>query len=106
MHDTNFLHDGTNQGYWLVKALAQVPFTEADSTDCINQVSDLREAIEYSIEMKGFTQPLPSWRKVIGKDMPMSELGQILHRMVETGYRLPSFDLDAAIQDIRANRNS
>jgi hypothetical protein len=83
----------------VVEALAKVPFTEENST------GDLRTAIVFLIEMNGLTRPLPTQRRVMGQDMPMSDLAQLLTRMAETHW-LPSFDLDAAIQDIRANRNS
>jgi hypothetical protein len=101
MQDSNF--PGNHGLRWeadqVVRALAQVPFTEENST------RDLRMAIEFLIETKRFTRPLLTRRTVMGQDMPTSELTQILDRMVETRW-FPEFDLDAAIIDIRASRNS
>ncbi|KAJ7280112.1 hypothetical protein C8J57DRAFT_1301678, partial [Mycena rebaudengoi] len=100
MQDTNF--PGNHGLMWeveqVVETLAKVPFTEENST------SDLRTAIEFSIETTGFSFPvLLTQRTVMGQDMPMSELAQLLNHMVETRW-LPSFDLTAAINDIRASR--
>jgi hypothetical protein len=105
MQDSNFkFHPGYTQmweAYQVVKALAKVPFTEENST------SDLRMAIEFLIETIAFSLPLPTQRRVMGQDMPMSELAQLLHQMAEIAFwHLPSFDLDVAINYIRASRNS
>ncbi|KAJ7280134.1 hypothetical protein C8J57DRAFT_1567298 [Mycena rebaudengoi] len=86
-------------GHQVVEVLAKVPFIEENST------SDLRTAIEFSIETKGFTRPPPTQHTIMGQDMPMSELAQLLNRMAEARW-LGEFDLDAAINDIRASRNS
>ncbi|KAJ7280124.1 hypothetical protein C8J57DRAFT_1301713, partial [Mycena rebaudengoi] len=100
MQDANFHLDDklTWEASQAVEALAKVPFTEENST------SDLRTAIEFSIETKRFSLPLPTQRRVMGQDMPMSELAQLLNCMAETRW-LDEFDLDAAINDMRASRN-
>ncbi|KAJ7280127.1 hypothetical protein C8J57DRAFT_1174794 [Mycena rebaudengoi] len=103
MQDSNFHLDFELrwEAHQVVKALTKVPFTEENST------SDLRTAIEFSIETKGFTWPLPTQRTVMGQDMPMSELVQILPQMAEiSAWDLHDFNLDAAINDIQAGRNS
>ncbi|KAJ7280117.1 hypothetical protein C8J57DRAFT_1712142 [Mycena rebaudengoi] len=70
----------TWEGHQVVKALAKVPFTEENST------SNLRTAIEFFIETKAFTQPLPTQRIIMGQDMPLSELAQILDQMTEISW--------------------
>jgi hypothetical protein len=86
------------QAKWVIKTLAEIHFTEENST------SILRTVIEFSIETKGFSLPIPTQQTVIGQDMPMSELAQLLQRMDETPL-FEEFNLDAAISDIQASRN-
>ncbi|KAJ7280082.1 hypothetical protein C8J57DRAFT_1501540 [Mycena rebaudengoi] len=106
MQDANFQFAGHDlqlrwQAHKVVEALAEVPFTEENST------SDLRTVIEFLIETKGLTWPLPTQRTVMGQDMPMSELAQLLNQMAEIpSWDLLDFDLAAAINDIQASRNS
>jgi hypothetical protein len=103
MQDSNFHLDYELnwEAHQVVKALAKVPFTEENST------SDMRTVIEFSIETKAFNLLISTQQTVMGQDMPMSELAQLLNRMAEIlAYDLPGFDLDAAINDIRVSRNS
>jgi hypothetical protein len=88
-------------GYWVAKALVEIPITEEVST------SDFRAALEHSIETGGFTQPpVTPWR-VMGQNMPMLELAQLLHQMVETGpIYIYDFNLDTAIRNLRAGRDT
>jgi hypothetical protein len=81
---------------WVVKALAKIHFTEENST------SDFRVAIEFLIETKGFSSPLPTQRIVMEQHMPMSELAQLLDQMAEIrADQLHVFDLDATIHIMR-----
>ncbi|KAJ7280103.1 hypothetical protein C8J57DRAFT_1301641, partial [Mycena rebaudengoi] len=101
MQDSNFLL-GFGQEFnakSVVQALVKVPFTEG------NPASDVRAAFKFLIETKGLTRPLPTQRTVMGQDMPMAELVQLLNRMAETHLPFWNFDLDAAINDIQASRN-
>jgi hypothetical protein len=82
------------EGYWIL-AWAKIPFTEADLANS----SNFRVAIEFSIETKRFSQPPRIPPRVMGQNMPMSVLAQLLHQMVETDW-LVDFDLDAAIHNI------
>jgi hypothetical protein len=95
MQDFPTSHDLTWEVRQVVKALVKVHFTEEKST------SHLRTAIEFFIETKAFTQPLLTQQTVMGQDMSMSELTQLLNRMAAT-HGFSNFDLDAAINDIRA----
>ncbi|KAJ7280016.1 hypothetical protein C8J57DRAFT_1301394 [Mycena rebaudengoi] len=100
MQDPDFFPDPYDRGYWVTKALDEIPITEEDLT------SDFRAALEYSIETKGFSWLPSTPRRLMGQNMPMSELTQLLHQMVETGqFRIHEFDLDAAIHNIQANRD-
>jgi hypothetical protein len=101
MQDSNFILHWTRMWdvHAVIKALANVPFTDVWLT------GDFRVALEFLIETKGFSLPLPTQRTVMGQDMPISELAQLLHQMAENiSYEIPNFDLDAAIHNIRAGR--
>jgi hypothetical protein len=102
MQDSNFCGLALPElwdAHWIARALAKVPFADVDLP------SDFRVAIEFLIETIGFSLQLPTQQRVMGQDMPMSELAQLLCQMVETPpYDLLDFDLDAAINDIRASR--
>ncbi|KAJ7280009.1 hypothetical protein C8J57DRAFT_1712064 [Mycena rebaudengoi] len=99
MQDANFSPNPYYAIYGVAKALVKIPFTEEGST------RNARAVLEYTIETKLLTQPRATPRRVMGQNMPMSELAQLLHQMVETDW-LHTFNLDAAIHDIRAGRNT
>jgi hypothetical protein len=77
MQDANFLTDPFDGGYWVAKALDEIPIIEDDLT------GNFRAALEYLIETKRLNQLPTTPQRVMGQNMPMSELVQLLHQMFE-----------------------
>ncbi|KAJ7280179.1 hypothetical protein C8J57DRAFT_1712182 [Mycena rebaudengoi] len=81
LRDANFAGDIYYGGTAMAEALTKIEFRQADSTNCISGSLDTRMAMEFLIETKALSRPLPTQRTVMGQDMPMSDLTQVLLQM-------------------------
>ncbi|KAJ7280426.1 hypothetical protein C8J57DRAFT_1501855 [Mycena rebaudengoi] len=66
------------------------------------QYGDYRAALEYLIETKLFSSQSQGEGTVMGQDLPIWELVQVLQWMAQSPWGIQDFDIDSALETIRA----
>ncbi|KAJ7204598.1 hypothetical protein C8J57DRAFT_1735047 [Mycena rebaudengoi] len=82
---------------FLVKALTSV-LDEQHPAQC----GDYRAALEYLIETKLFSSQSQGEGTVMGQDLPIWELVQVLQWMAQSPWGIQDFNIDSALETIRA----